>query len=128
MCAEQIDRLMKQSNGGFGAYLLLAHNWANPAATLRSYELIAREVMPRFQGHAHPTIEAAQRAEAARPELAAVHAKAVETARERYAAEKTSQRPHRERTVFDHEFGPGLLSGAGLFRCVRAGSRFPPGA
>jgi limonene 1,2-monooxygenase len=90
MCAEQIDRLMKQSNGGFGAYLLLAHNWANPAATLRSYELIAREVMPRFQGHAHPTIEAAQRAEAARPELAAVHAKAVETARERYAAEKTS--------------------------------------
>jgi limonene 1,2-monooxygenase len=43
--------------------------------------------MPRFQGHAHPTIDAAQRAQAARPELAAVHAKAVETARERYKAE-----------------------------------------
>jgi limonene 1,2-monooxygenase len=87
MCAEQIDRLMKQSNGGFGAYLLLAHNWANPAATLRSYELVAREVMPRFQGQSHPTIEAARRAEAARPELAAIHAQAVETARARYAAE-----------------------------------------
>lgn len=87
MCAEQIDRLMTQSNGGFGAYLMLAHNWADPAATLRSYELIARHVMPRFQGHAHPTLQAAERAEAARPELAAVHAKAVETARERYAAE-----------------------------------------
>lgn len=87
MCAEQINRLMKQSNGGFGAYLMLAHNWADPAATLRSYELIARHVMPRFQGHAHPTLEAADRAEAARPELAAVHAKAVETARERYVAE-----------------------------------------
>ena len=33
----QIERLWKQSNGGFGAYLLLAHNWANPKATLRSY-------------------------------------------------------------------------------------------
>ncbi len=48
MCAAQIERLMKQSNGGFGAYLLLAHNWANPQATLRSYELIARNVMPQF--------------------------------------------------------------------------------
>ncbi|MBV9777019.1 MAG: LLM class flavin-dependent oxidoreductase [Acetobacteraceae bacterium] len=87
MCAEQIDRLMKQSNGGFGAYLMLGHNWANRTATLHSYELVAREVMPRFQGQAHPTIEAAQRAAAARPELAAVHAEAVEKARARYAAE-----------------------------------------
>ncbi len=90
MCVEQIERLDKQSNGGFGAYLMLAHNWADPAATLRSYELIARHVMPRFQGHAHPTIEAAERATAARPELAVVHAKAVETARERYAAESAA--------------------------------------
>jgi limonene 1,2-monooxygenase len=90
MCAEQVERLMTQSNGGFGAYLLLAHNWANPAATLHSYELIARHVMPRFQGHAHPTVDAAQRAKAVRPELAAVHAKAVETARERYAAENAA--------------------------------------
>ena len=90
MCAEQIERLMTQSNGGFGAYLLLGHNWANPAATLNSYELIARHVMPRFQGQAHPTVGAAQRAEAVRPELAAVHAKAVETARERYVAENAA--------------------------------------
>jgi len=90
MCADQIDRLMKQSNGGFGAYLLLAHNWANPAATLRSYELVAREVMPRFQGQAQATLEAARRAEAARPELAAIHAQAVEMARARYAAENAS--------------------------------------
>jgi hypothetical protein len=45
VCGAQIERLWQQSNGGFGAYLLLAHNWANPQATLRSYELIAREVM-----------------------------------------------------------------------------------
>jgi limonene 1,2-monooxygenase len=87
MCAAQIERLQAQSNGGFGAYLLLAHNWANRQATLNSYELIARHVMPRFQGHAHATVQAAQRAQAARPALAEVHAKAVEAATQRYAAE-----------------------------------------
>ena len=28
----QIERLQKQSNGGFGAFLQLAHDWAAPAA------------------------------------------------------------------------------------------------
>jgi limonene 1,2-monooxygenase len=48
--------LIKQSNGGFGCYLLLGHNWANRQATLNSYELIARHVMPRFQDQAHATV------------------------------------------------------------------------
>ena len=87
MCTAQIERLHAQSNGGFGAYLMLAHNWANPDATLRSYELIARHVMPRFQGHHRATLGAAERAQDARPALAAVHAKAVEAATQRYAAE-----------------------------------------
>jgi hypothetical protein len=64
-----------------------AHNWANPQATLRSYELIAREVMPHFQGHAQATLEAARRARASRAELAATHAQAVAAAGERYRAE-----------------------------------------
>ena len=42
MAVAQIDRLMKQSNGGFGAYLMLAHNWADPEATKKSYELTPR--------------------------------------------------------------------------------------
>jgi len=87
MCTAQIERLQAQSNGGFGAYLMLGHNWADQQATLRSYELVARHVMPRFQGHHHATIGAAERAQAARPALAEVHAKAVETATRRYAAE-----------------------------------------
>ncbi len=87
MCTAQIERLQAQSNGGFGAYLMLGHNWADQQATLRSYELVARHVMPRFQGHHHATIHAAERAQAARPALAEVHAKAVETATQRYAAE-----------------------------------------
>jgi limonene 1,2-monooxygenase len=88
MCTEQIDRLMKQSNGGFGAYLLLAHEWANPEATRRNYELIARHVMPQFQGQAASTLEAKKRAEAARPVLAEQQAKAVEAMTQKYQTER----------------------------------------
>ena len=48
-CIEQIHRLEKQS-GGFGTFLQMAHNWADFDQTKRSYELIARYVMPEFQG------------------------------------------------------------------------------
>lgn len=41
--------LLQRESGGFGAFLLFAHNWASWAATQHSYELIARYVMPRFQ-------------------------------------------------------------------------------
>ena len=37
----QIKRLQEQSTGGFGAYLLLAHEWANPVATNRSFRSLA---------------------------------------------------------------------------------------
>jgi limonene 1,2-monooxygenase len=87
MAVKQIDRLMAQSNGGFGAYLMLAHNWADPVATHKSYELIAREVMPYFQGHHLATMDSAARAEKLRPDLAAKHAQAVEDMQTRYAAE-----------------------------------------
>ena len=53
MACEQIDRLTKQS-GGFGCYMQLAHEWANPGAT-RSYELIARHVVPRVPGPGPPS-------------------------------------------------------------------------
>ena len=44
-----IERLEKKS-GGFGAFLQLAHNWADFEATKKSYELVARHVTPRFRG------------------------------------------------------------------------------
>jgi limonene 1,2-monooxygenase len=91
MCQAQIERLWKQSNGGFGAYLLLAHNWANFEATKRSYGLLAREVMPHFQGQHHATIEAAIRAEKARPALADIHMRAVDAAKARYEAERAAR-------------------------------------
>ncbi len=84
---EQIERLVKQSNGGFGAYLQLAHDWADPEAKFKSYELFARHVAPRFQGQAHSTLEAMARARAARPELAESNLKAVELATAKYQDE-----------------------------------------
>ncbi|XVQ15416.1 LLM class flavin-dependent oxidoreductase [Spirillospora sp. CA-255316] len=49
----QIRRLAEQS-GGFGTYLLMAHDWADTERTRRSYELFARYVAPVFQGSADP--------------------------------------------------------------------------
>src|SRR5712671_7461930 len=45
-----INKLWELSNGGFGGLLFRAHEWANREQTLKSYELFARYVMPRFQG------------------------------------------------------------------------------
>jgi len=91
MCGEQIERLVRQSNGGFGAYLMLAHEWATPEATRKNYELIARHVMPQFQGQASSTLQAKARAEAARPDLAAQQARAVQAMSEKHKAEVAAQ-------------------------------------
>ena len=48
-CIRHFERLWTGSNGGCGAILLLAHNWADWEATKRSYELMARYVHPHFQ-------------------------------------------------------------------------------
>ncbi|CAN5889641.1 LLM class flavin-dependent oxidoreductase [soil metagenome] len=48
-CIRHFERLWQGSGGGFGAVLLLAHNWADWEATKRSYELMARYVHPHFQ-------------------------------------------------------------------------------
>ncbi len=73
---EQIDRLQKQS-GGFGCYMTLAHEWANPQSTHRSFELIAQRVFPQFQGQDWSTNNARSRARDARPELAERNMQAV---------------------------------------------------
>ena len=83
----QIQRLQEQSNGGFGAYLTLAHNWANPTATKKSFELMARHVMPRFQRGGSSLTSAADRARAQRGELAEQQLQAVEEATQRHTAE-----------------------------------------
>jgi len=88
MAVAQIEELLEQSNGGFGAFMTLAHNWANAENTQKSYELFARHVMPRFQGQVSSLIGAAERATQARPALAEKQLAAVEEATNRYEAEK----------------------------------------
>ncbi|NOD94459.1 LLM class flavin-dependent oxidoreductase [Ruegeria sp. HKCCD4884] len=87
MMVKQINELVEQSNGGFGAYLTLAHNWANKAATSKSFELFAREVMPHFQSSGGGLQAAADRAQARRDGLAEKQLKAVAEATERYEKE-----------------------------------------
>ncbi len=88
MAIAQIEDLLKQSNGGFGAYLTLAHNWANNEATKKSYELLARHVMPHFQGQIDSLMGAADRAQASRGGLAEKQLVAVDEATARYEAER----------------------------------------
>jgi len=45
----QLERLEKKQ-GHFGAFLQLAHNWADFEQTKKSYELFARYVLPKFNG------------------------------------------------------------------------------
>ena len=84
MAIRQIEDLLKQSNGGFGAYLTLAHNWANNEATKKSYELFARHVMPHFQGQIESLTGAADRAQATRDGHAEKQLIAVDEATQRY--------------------------------------------
>jgi limonene 1,2-monooxygenase len=84
--AAQVERLVNQSKG-FGAMLLLAHEWANPQATWRSFELIAQRVMPAFQGQAAPTLEARARATDTRAGYAEQQNQAVAHMTEKYQRE-----------------------------------------
>lgn len=84
---EQVQRLWDQS-GGFGCMLQMGHEWANPAATRRSAELFAAEVMPHFQGQAQPTLDAAARAGQARENLAQSQLDAVAHMTEKYLNER----------------------------------------
>lgn len=84
---EQVQRLCDQS-GGFGCMLQMGHEWANPAATKRSAELFAAEVIPHFQGQDQPTLDAAARATEVRENLAATQMSAIEHMTKKYEAEK----------------------------------------
>ena len=82
----QVEKLVNQS-GGFGALLLLAHEWANPQATWRCYELIAQHVMPAYQGQASATLDAKARATDTREGLAEQQMQAVAHMTEKYQQE-----------------------------------------
>jgi limonene 1,2-monooxygenase len=73
--------------------LQMGHEWANQAATRRSAELFAAEVMPHFQGLAQPTIDAAARAGEQREGLAQMQLQAIDHMVKKYQDEVGGQRP-----------------------------------
>jgi limonene 1,2-monooxygenase len=83
----QIRRLAAQS-GGFGTYLLMAHEWADRPQTLRSYELFARYVMPEVTGTAATLTASRDWAAANRPAFIGAAGQAVMSAIQSHAEER----------------------------------------
>ncbi len=88
--AAQIQRLIDQS-GGFGTFLSMAHEWADTAATRRSYELLSRYVFPRFQGSAEQTTASRDWAAENRPEFINAATNAIMTAVQSHHQEKADK-------------------------------------
>ena len=86
----QIERLVDKS-GGFGTYLVMAHEWADTAQTRRSYELMARDVFPRFQGSARSTTESRDWAAANRPEFMTAAGAAIMSAVQKHHDERAKK-------------------------------------
>jgi limonene 1,2-monooxygenase len=82
---EQIERLQEQSNGGFGSYLMFAHNWANWPDTLQHYHLFANYVMPQFKGTLKRLKANEEWARTNRDELAARQWKAINDFKDKHA-------------------------------------------
>lgn len=89
MLVELMQKWQTQS-GGFGTCMLLHHEFANPKATVRSHELLARLVMPEFQGQADAIRAAKARAAAVRAPLVAKSLAAVDAMTAQYQAERGS--------------------------------------
>ncbi len=85
--AARIEQLWKQS-GGFGCFLQMAHNWADFEQTKRSYELIARSVMPRFTGANAGRLASSEWAAANRSELMDVSRQAKVLEAEKHRRER----------------------------------------
>jgi limonene 1,2-monooxygenase len=89
----QVQRLYEMTNGGFGSYLLMGHEWASHAATKRSMELFAEYVMPVFQNDATSPLRASEQwCRDRRSELFDRQATALDQAAARHLAEQEAKR------------------------------------
>jgi limonene 1,2-monooxygenase len=82
-----IARLAEQSQG-FGCFMLMGHDWANPEATNRSHELFARWVIPEFQGTMRSLRRSRQQSIDTHAQLSAAQSAAIEAAKQRYETEQ----------------------------------------
>jgi limonene 1,2-monooxygenase len=83
----QVERLEKQS-GGFGSYLLIHQEWARHDATLKSYEMFANYVKPKFQGSTSRLEAASDFAISKWSEFDARQGAAIQAATDRHAKER----------------------------------------
>ena len=84
---ETILRLDEQS-GGFGGVMIQATEFGNREQILRSYELIARYVMPKFQGTTASLIASQQWAADNRFKLMEARKKSIDKAANQYTKER----------------------------------------
>lgn len=84
---EQICKLQAQSNGGFGAYLVMTHEWADVPTTEKSFALMAERVFPAFQDSTGSLRESAQWAATERSRLGGAQMKSVLNAMEKHKNE-----------------------------------------
>ena len=90
MAVAQVQRLIDQS-GGFGTFLFMANDWADREAMLRSYELFAKEVMPRFQSSTASLVSSRDWAAENRPTFIGAATGAVMKAFQDHNAEKAAK-------------------------------------
>ena len=83
-CIEGINRLAEQS-GGFGGFLVQTIDWAPREKMLHSFELLARYVMPKFQGTILSTTASNQWATDRQELLVSGRVRAIDRAHEVYA-------------------------------------------
>lgn len=83
-----IARLAEQSEG-FGTFMLIGHDWADPEATRRSHQLFAQWVIPEFQGTMRSLRRSRRQSIETFERLSAAQAAAIEDAKQRYANQRT---------------------------------------
>ena len=87
-CIEGILQLEEQS-GGFGGFLVQAIDWAPRDRILNSFELLARYVMPRFQGSLVGLENSNQWAKSRQQTLVQGRTRAIDRAHQVYADSRT---------------------------------------
>ena len=91
-CIESLNRLAEQS-GGFGGFLVQTIDWAPREKMLHSFELLARYVMPHFQGSTR-SVAASNRWAAERQELlVGGRVRAIDRAHQVYADRRGGDGP-----------------------------------
>jgi limonene 1,2-monooxygenase len=105
---------IQQLTGGFGVVLGFAHDWANPENTMRSWDMVARYVIPALNGSVRPLQASADYLTANQADLMAGAGKAVmskilghEGAAQAMATTMANMAKAKEEPTGDTTFRPG---------------------